>query len=248
VDVIAEPGRAADTLAHLVSLGCRILHAEGHEHLCFGHLSARAEQHDSFHIKIAGLGLDEVTSRDIALVDQSGAVTPPSVRMHDELPLHRELYSSRLDVNAIAHTHAEVAVVASLELSRWDAQSQDGVPFVGRLAFFSNPELITTAELGRQLAATLGDGRAILLQGHGLVTVGSTVQEAVVNAVQLRRALATRLLARATNVEAVMSAGQIAALDEQFEAKRNARVDTIWAYLVRHLERDAEARHVHRTQ
>ena len=244
VDVISEPVPTADPLAQLVSLGCRILHAEGHEHLCFGHVSARDEQGDGFHVKVAGLGLDEVTDRDVALVDRSGAVTPTTARMHDELPLHREIYASRGNVNAIAHTHADVAVVASLEPSIWAAQSQDGVPFVGRLAFFEDSALITTAERGRQLVAALGGARAILLQGHGLVTVGSTVQEAVVNAVQLRRALATLLLARITRVETVLTAEQVLALDAQFEETRNIRLDTIWAYLVRRLERDAKARGV----
>lgn len=226
--------------ASLISLGCRILHADGHDHLCFGHVSARRED-GGFHIKEAGLGLEEVGEADVITIHANGDATPAGARLHDELALHREIYAARSDVGSVVHTHAREAVVASLDPDGWAVVCQDGVPFVDRVAFYDDCDLVTTPEHGKQLALVLGDARAVLLRGHGLVAVGSGVEEAVVNAVQLRRALEHALAARAAGLHVPLPDAQVRLLNGRFEGARARRIETIWSYLVRQLEAQAPA-------
>ena len=73
-------------------------------------------------------------------------------------------------------------------------------------AWFAEPDiprfrdtgsLVRTAELGAALACAIGDSRGCLIPNHGLVTVGSTVAEAVMGAVVLERACKVQLAAMA---------------------------------------------------
>jgi ribulose-5-phosphate 4-epimerase/fuculose-1-phosphate aldolase len=52
---------------------------------------------------------------------------------------------------------------------------------------FACAELIVTGEQGRRAAQALGNHRVCHLQGHGIVSVGQTVQEATLGAIHLER-------------------------------------------------------------
>jgi ribulose-5-phosphate 4-epimerase/fuculose-1-phosphate aldolase len=45
--------------------------------------------------------------------------------------------------------------------------------------------LVTTSELGAELAGTLGDHTVVLLQGHGVTTVAASPAEAALHAIHL---------------------------------------------------------------
>jgi ribulose-5-phosphate 4-epimerase/fuculose-1-phosphate aldolase len=52
---------------------------------------------------------------------------------------------------------------------------------------FACAELIVTQDAGRRVAQALGDHRVCHLQGHGIVSVGPSVQEATLGAIHLER-------------------------------------------------------------
>ena len=83
------------------------------------------------------------------------------------------------------------------------AISHDGVEFAEpQVARFTRTgSLINSAELGRALATTIGDGVGCLIPQHGLVTVGPDAATAVMRALLLARACDVQLRA--------MAAGQI---------------------------------------
>ena len=93
--------------------------------------------------------------------------------------------------------------------------------------------LINTSELGAAVAKCLGSSRALFLVGHGIVTVGSGVAAAVMNAVLLERACRLQILATAAG-------GVAAALQQPGRRYAHAESDAYllrsWDYLVRRLE------------
>jgi L-fuculose-phosphate aldolase len=114
----------------------------------------------------------------------SGRLAPST-----EWPLHLAVYSSRPDAGAVVHTH-------SLHATAWSFRGCD-VPLpeleelryygIGRVAV-SSPATAGTADLGAQaLLALGGSGRAALLGEHGVVTLGSSVDDAVVAAEVVER-------------------------------------------------------------
>jgi ribulose-5-phosphate 4-epimerase/fuculose-1-phosphate aldolase len=88
------------------------------------------------------------------------------------------------------HAHPRdvvVADLASIELRQVfgaynipaSRLAHQGVPVYPR------PVLVRTPELGREVAAAMGDADACILRGHGVVTVGESVQHATMRALDL---------------------------------------------------------------
>jgi ribulose-5-phosphate 4-epimerase/fuculose-1-phosphate aldolase len=59
------------------------------------------------------------------------------------------------------------------------------VPVGPEVPLFDTPELISSLAVGRRMVAALGSARALLLRGNGQLTVGTGIEEAVVNAIHL---------------------------------------------------------------
>jgi L-fuculose-phosphate aldolase len=55
------------------------------------------------------------------------------------------------------------------------------------IPIFACAELIVSAEQGARVAQALGQHRVCHLQGHGIVSVGQSVQEATLGAIHLER-------------------------------------------------------------
>lgn len=221
----------------LVSLGCRVLGAEGHGDLVWGHVSARDPRGRGVWVKASTYGFDEVSPNRVLLVSPQGDVIEGDGRRHAEFPIHTEVTGARDDVGAVVHTHAPAAVAfASLEVPLRPI-SHEGTLFVPPdvARFTHTGDLVLTPELGERLATTLGSRNAVLLVNHGIVTVGPDVPTAVMTAILLERACRIQLTA--------MAAGELRrwSSDEEAMAKRDHcyppdLLRQAWDYLVRRLE------------
>lgn len=198
----------------------------------FGHVSARADD-GTVWVKAAGAGLEEIGPDHVVPMSLDREPLGDGPALHDEMALHTEVYRARPDVGAIVHTHASASIALGLFHDRIPLLSQDGVALAGRTALYPHAHLVTSAEQGHDLAATLGDGRAVLLRAHGLLTVGEDVPEATVYAVLVERAARLYALAATIGEPGEMSADDLALLDAHFEGNRRRRIDTIWGYLTR---------------
>jgi len=230
---------ARDELRRTVALGCAVLGAEGQGDLIWGHVSARDPDGGGIWMKAAALGFDEVGSDDVLLVTADGEIAHGDGRRHVEYPIHTEIVAARPDVNAAVHTHAVHAVAFGSLGVPLRPVSHEGTLFVPPdiARFTRTADLIVTPELGREVAAAIGDRNALLLVNHGVVTVGPDVPTAVMTAVVLERACRTQLLAMAAGDPSRWSD------DEEALAKREhcfspTQVEQAWAYLVRRLARD----------
>jgi len=177
----------------------RALGASGQSDMVWGHASVRDPEGRGAWMKSAGWSFEEVTSARIALVSPAGEVLAGSGPRHIEYPIHTEVINARPDVGSVVHTHAPAAVAFAALDEPLLAISHDGVEFAEpQIARFTRTgSLIRSAELGRALAATIGDGAGCLIPRHGLVTVGPDAATAVMRAVLLARACQVQLQAMA---------------------------------------------------
>jgi L-ribulose-5-phosphate 4-epimerase len=190
---------AIEELRSTVALGCRILGAEDQGDLVWGHVSARDPEGRGVWMKAATLGFEEVVPEHVLLVDRGGNVLEGDGQRHAEYPIHTEVIAARPEIGAVVHTHAPWAVAfASLEVPLRPI-SHEGTLFVPPdiARFTKTGDLILSAELGRDIAAALGDRNALLLVNHGIVAAGADVPTAVMTAVLLERACRTQLRAMA---------------------------------------------------
>ena len=226
-----------EELREQVALGCRILAHEDQGDFVWGHVSARDPEGRGVWMKASTLGFEEIGPDNVLLVSWDGDVLAGEGRRHAEYPIHTELMRARGDVGSVVHTHAPWAVAFAATEEPLRPVSHEGTLFVppGPARFTQTGDLILTAELGRDLAALVGDRNAAFMVHHGIVTCGPDVVTAVMTAVLLERACRTQIRAVAGGGPKTWSS------DEEALAKREhcyppALLRQAWDYLARRLD------------
>ena len=131
-----------------------------------------------------------VTPADIMEYDlDSNPVDPKGRQSFLERFIHGEIYKKRPDVSAVVHTHSAAVIPFSVSqsplrpISHTAAFLSTGVPVfeIRKVGGMTNM-LVGNAQLGKDLAETLGDKNVVLMRGHGDVVVAGSVQMAVFRA------------------------------------------------------------------
>jgi len=143
-----------------------------------GNISARIPSTDTFLIKPSGVHMGLLKPEELVLVDFEGKKIRGKRHVSAETPMHAAIYRARKDVQAVVHTHAPTATafgIAGIEILPLQIEMfmllPRGVPIVP----FEAPSSKTLAETVQKKIA---DHDAVILENHGIVTVGSTVEEA----------------------------------------------------------------------
>jgi L-fuculose-phosphate aldolase len=198
------------------------LAAAGQGDMVWGHVAVRDPSGRGIWIKAPGWGLEEVANDRIQLVSFDGQVldgAPGSP--HKECAIHLELMRADPETACTVHSHARAAVAFAALDTPLLPLSHEGTLFAGADVprYRATGGLITTPELGRALAETLGGAPAALLPKHGLAAAGESVPAAVMHAVLLEGACRVQLEA--------MAAGPVRIHSDAEEAR--AKRDTCWA-------------------
>lgn len=165
---------------------CRILSHEGLVH-GFGHMSTRIPNSDVF-VLTPRMSLALVKEKDLLVLNLEGQMVEGESPAPFEAPLHTAIFNGRTDVYAIARIHGRTANYFSVTDRRIEPVHNHGSFFSGAVPVFTKTALVSTRELGEEVAAALGKKPAILLRGNGQVTVGRSIPEAVMMAIYLEEA------------------------------------------------------------
>jgi ribulose-5-phosphate 4-epimerase/fuculose-1-phosphate aldolase len=218
------------------------LAAAGQSDMVWGHAAVRDPDGRGIWIKAPGWGFEEIDDDRVQLVSFDAEVLEGEGKPHKECHIHLEVLRARPELRCSVHTHGRSAVAFAALDTPLLPISHDATIFAGEDAprFTLTGGLITTPELGRAVAETLGEAPAALLPKHGLVAAGTSVQAAVMHAVLLDRACRTQLAAMAAGPIKVWSdAAEATAKREECWAA--SQIDAGWAYLDRKAKADREA-------
>ena len=119
---------------------------------------------------------------DYSLKKLSGVGTIPR-----ESVIYTEIFKARPDVNAAVHCHASMCIALSLADRPVDWIHMQSSRFKGGTPIFPRPIYILDESEGAELAKCLGDASAVMIKGHGIVTVGETIDEACMGALYMER-------------------------------------------------------------
>ena len=93
---------------------------------------------------------------------------------------HPAIYEERADVNAIVHCHPPHVTAFSACEEDFVPVHHYGAPFHGKIARYKSPGQTKSTDRAREMARQLGDSRAIMQQGHGVIVVGKDLHEALI--------------------------------------------------------------------
>lgn len=147
-----------------------------------------------------------------------------------EAAAHAGIYRAREDVGAVARTHGPWGQAWATTGTPLPVMLGQGMFLGGPVPVHDSGSTVTDAEGADALAATLGDGTAVMLRGFGQVVCGATVAEAVVRAVFLERMATAALRAEAAGGGRAFHQAQIDAFMSR-PGPRAEQVARAWAYL-----------------
>jgi ribulose-5-phosphate 4-epimerase/fuculose-1-phosphate aldolase len=178
----------------------RIFALKGYDHGLAGHITARdPEFTDRFWVAPIGPWFGHIRVSDLVQVDHDGNILAGEGPINQAgFAIHSEIHKARPDVVAAAHSHSINGKAWSTLGRLLDPISQDSCFFYENHVLFEDfTGIVLDNSEGKRIAQALGDKRAAILQNHGILTVGRSVESAVSSYVSFENACQTQLLAEA---------------------------------------------------
>ena len=165
-----------------------------------GHVTVRDPEHtDHFWVNPFGRSFKQMKVSDLLLVNHKGEVVEGKGLLNGAaFTIHSSIHMALPEVTAAAHTHSLYGKAWSSLGRLLDPITQDACAFYEDHVLFDDftGVVLDTSE-GERIASALGDQKAAILQNHGLLTVGKSVDEAAWWFVTMERSCQAQLLAEA---------------------------------------------------
>lgn len=178
----------------------RIFAMKNYDFSLAGHITVRdPEFDDQFWVAPLGPWFGHIRASDLCRVDENGKILEGSGPINQAgFAIHSEIHKARPDAMAAAHGHSMYGRAWSTLGRLLDPISQDACFFYENHALFSTfSGIVLETSEGAEIAKVLGNGRAVILQNHGILSVGRSVDSAVATYMFLETACEAQLRAEA---------------------------------------------------
>lgn len=138
---------------------------------------------------------------DLILCDEDGTVVEGEEPVNAAaFAIHSQIHKARPDVHAACHAHSVHGKAFSVFGRELEMITQDACRFYRSHGVYRDFRgVVLDSEEGRRISKALGNGKAVILQNHGLLTVGGSVDEAAFWFLSLERTCQAQLLADAAS-------------------------------------------------
>jgi ribulose-5-phosphate 4-epimerase/fuculose-1-phosphate aldolase len=163
-----------------------------------GHITARdPEFPDTFWVNPFGVHFSQITVSNLIRVDHEGKLVEGNHPVNTAaFTIHSRVHQARPDVVAAAHTHSIYGRAWSTLGRPLDAITQDACAFYkDHVVYDDYGGVVVELDEGSRVARALGKNKAAILQNHGLLTVGATVDAAAWWYIAMERCCQVQLLA-----------------------------------------------------
>ncbi len=196
--------------------GCfRIFGKFGFSEGVAGHITVRdPEQTDHFWVNPFGVSFNQIKASDLILVNHAGEVVEGDYPVNRAaFAIHSRVHAARPDVRAAAHSHSIYGKSFSVLGKKLRPITQDVCAFYEDHAVFNDyTGIVRETDEGDRIAEELGDQKAVILQNHGLLTVGETIDAAVWWFITMERSCQAELLAMQTGAPMTEISHEVAML------------------------------------
>ncbi len=179
-----------------VACACRIIANEKMDDGIGGHLSVRIPGTDEFWTNPYPFYFADILPDDVVRVDAHGKVLEGKHAANPSIDLHPAIYTRRVDVNAIVHTHPPYLTSYSALGKVIEIYDQVGSFLFEEQAVYNEfTGTIFSEEGAAPIAAALGTKRLAILKNHGLLAVGSDLRVALIDTLLAERAARVQAIA-----------------------------------------------------
>ncbi|MFT4862651.1 MAG: ribulose-5-phosphate 4-epimerase/fuculose-1-phosphate aldolase [Pseudohongiellaceae bacterium] len=166
-----------------------------------GHVTVRDPEHsDHFWVNPFGLSFKQIKVSDLILVNHDGEIVEGKHTLLNQaaFAIHSRIHKNLPHVTAAAHSHSVFGKAWSSLGELLPPVTQDSCAFFEDHVLFDEfSGVVLDVSEGDKIAAALGNHKAAILQNHGLLTVGNTVDEAAWWYITMERSCQAQLLAQA---------------------------------------------------
>jgi ribulose-5-phosphate 4-epimerase/fuculose-1-phosphate aldolase len=158
----------------------------------YGHISVRHPDDPNKYLLSVSKSPELVEPDDIMAfnLDSSAVDIADNRSKYIERPIHGSIYQLHREINSVVHNHAYDVIPFTitdvpLRPVLHSARRMKGAAPVWDIhdKFGDTDLLVSNNEHGRDLAESLGDGRVVLMRGHGCAIAGISIADAVQTAV-----------------------------------------------------------------
>lgn len=147
-----------------------------------GNFSIRDKNTGHILVTPSGIDREKLQEDDICILDLEGNIiyTKDGLKPSSETMMHLEIYKTREDVFAVAHTHSRIATSFSVLAKEIPAIIYEAAAFGLKkgyvpVAKYARPG---TIELAKSVIEPVKISDMFLLEKHGVVAVGTDIQDA----------------------------------------------------------------------
>ncbi|HCU08094.1 MAG TPA: sugar aldolase [Clostridiales bacterium] len=181
-----------------------------------GNVSVRMETGEIL-VTPSGMIYEDLTEDDILVMDLEGKIIEGTRKSSSDTEAILYIFQKRPDVNAVIHTHQPYATAVGL------IQDEFEVNLTTLANATAGPVPVTpyssagSIEMGIDTVNYVGEGLAVILAHHGVMTIGKNLKQALYAAVYLEEAAKCYLAARACGETKKMTPEQIEQSIEVFK-------------------------------
>jgi len=178
----------------------RLFALNGYDEGPAGHITVRdPEFPDRFWVNPFGVHFSRIRVRDLLLVDHDGKILEGKFPLNKAaFAIHSRLHRLHPRIVAAAHSHSLYGKAFSALGRPLKMITQDSCAFFqDHVLFDSFGGVVLDPEEGDRIAGSLGDAKAAILQNHGLLTTGASVDSAAWFYISMERCAKAQLVAEA---------------------------------------------------
>ena len=149
-----------------------------------GNVSGRDPDSGLVVIKPSGYNFEELTPAHMVVVDPNGRVVEGNLKPSTDTDTHLFVYQHRPDVFGMVHTHSPYASTFAV-LGQPIPACLTASAMLGGEIPIGGYAPIGGADIGQEIINKIGRALAIVMQNHGVFTIGSSPQQATKMAVEV---------------------------------------------------------------
>lgn len=184
-----------------LAAGFRLFSKFGFDEGVAGHITARdPEFTDTFWVNPFGMHFSLIKASDLIRVNHHGEVVEGNRIVNAAaFAIHSRIHAARPEAVGAAHSHSTYGRAFAALGRKLDPISQDSCAFYNDHGLYEDfGGVAVDLDEGDHIARALGNYKAAILQNHGLLTVGQTVDEAVWWFIAMERSCQVQLLAESS--------------------------------------------------